>query len=84
MYKMQVIDALTYEMLREQAYETVEPILGLIDCVKKGNDCFLYDDALRLNKAEYITHYSVKEQGAEVYKLFLQVELVEMQEPVHV
>lgn len=84
MYKIQVFDALTHEMLREQTYETVEAVLGLIDYVKTGHECFLFDDKLCLHKAEYITHYSVAEENTEVYKVFLQLDLVEVDEPVPV
>ena len=82
MYKIQVIDALTHEMLREKTYENVEAVLGFIDYVEKGHECFLFDDELRLNKAEYITHYSLGEGDTEVYKIILQLDLVELEEPV--
>lgn len=82
MYKLQVFDAMTQEMLREKKYETVDPVLSLIDYVEKGHECFLFDNELRLNKAEYITHYSQHEGDTEIYKIILQLEVVEAPELV--
>lgn len=84
LYKIQVFDALTHEMLREQTYETMEAVLGFIDYVEKGHECFLFDDELRLHKAEHITHYSHAEEDKEVYKVFLQLDLIEVEEAVPV
>lgn len=84
MYKIQVFDALTHEMLREKTFATVEPVLSLIDYVEKGHECFLFDHELRLNKAEYITHYSHREGDTEIYTVVLQLEEVEAREPVFV
>lgn len=78
MYKIQIIDALTQEILREKTYDDAEAVLGLIDYVKKGRECFLFDDRNRLMKAEYITHYVAKEEGFVVYKVFLQLDTVEV------
>ncbi|MBB6447424.1 hypothetical protein [Bacillus benzoevorans] len=82
MYKLQVYDAMTHEMLREKTFETAEPALSLIDYVEKGHECYLFDQELRLNKAEYITHYSHHEGDTEVYTVVLQLEAVEAREPV--
>lgn len=81
MYKLQVFDALTHEMLREKTFETVEPVLSLIDYVEKGHECFLFDHELRLHKAEYITHYSQREGDDVIYTVILQLEEIEVREP---
>nr|WP_295972116.1 hypothetical protein [uncultured Bacillus sp.] len=82
MYKVQLINALTHEILREKVYEKPEFVLSLIEFVEKEQKCLFFDERLRLNKAEYITHYSYAEGGFEVYKILLQLELGEAKIPV--
>ena len=43
MYKLQIINALTHEMIREKTYKKPDLILDLIETGLKGKECLLFD-----------------------------------------
>ena len=79
MYKLQICNALTHEMLREKTYKKPDLILSLIESAAKGQECFLFDEERKTYKGDYVTHSSFIEEDSEVYKVLFQVELSEIQ-----
>lgn len=79
MYKLQIYNAETNEILREKTYKKPDLIHDLIDSAAKGQECFLFDEECRTYKGDYISHTTSNENESEVYKVLFQVELSEIQ-----
>jgi hypothetical protein len=79
LYKLQICNALTDEILREKTYKKPDLIFSLIESGEKGQECFLFDEERRTYKGDYVTHSSFAEEGSEVYKVLFQVELSDIQ-----
>lgn len=80
MYKLQIYDAQTHEILREKMYKKPDLILDLIDSATKGQECFLFDEQRKTYKGDYVTHSSfTEEEDLEVYEVHFQVELSDIQ-----
>ncbi|HLO12623.1 MAG TPA: hypothetical protein VK190_10440 [Pseudoneobacillus sp.] len=79
MYKLQICNALTQEILREKTYKKPDLILSLIESATKGQECFLFDEDRKTYKGLYVTHSNFTEEDSEVYKVFFQLRLSEIQ-----
>jgi hypothetical protein len=79
LYKLQICNALTQEILREKTYKKPDHILSLIESGAKGQECFLFDEELRTLKGTYVTHSSFIEGDTKVYKVLFKVKLSEIQ-----
>lgn len=79
MYKLQIYNAQTQEMLREKTYKKPDLILSLLESAEKGQECFLFDEERKTYKGDYVTHSNFTEEDLEVYKVLFQVELSEIQ-----
>ncbi len=80
MYKLQICNALTQEILREKTYKKPDLILSLIESGAKGQECFLFDEDLRTLKGEYVSHsIYMEETDTKVYKVIFKVKLSEIQ-----
>ena len=84
MYKLQIINALTHELLREKTYKKPDLILDLIETGLKGKECFLFDEECRTYKGVYVSHTSNLEDDIKVFKVLFQLELSEIQARVAV
>lgn len=79
MYKLQICNALTHEVLREKMYKKPDLILSLIESATNGQECFLFDEECRTFKGFYVSHSSYIEGDTKVYKVHFQLELSEIQ-----
>jgi hypothetical protein len=79
LYKLQICNALTQEILRVKTYKKPDLILSLIESGTKGQECFLFDEQRRTLKADYVSHSSFIEDGMKVYKVLFKVRLSEIQ-----
>lgn len=79
MYKLQVYNALTQEIVRVKTYKKPDLILSLIDSAVKGDVCFLFDEDFRTYKGTYVNHFSFLEGDTKVFKIFFQLRLSEIQ-----
>ncbi|MBT2700368.1 hypothetical protein QF028_003492 [Neobacillus sp. B4I6] len=79
MYKLQICNALTQEILREKTYKKPDLILSLIESGTKGQECFLFDEQRKTLKGTYVTHSSFNEGDTKVYKVLFKVKLSEIQ-----
>ncbi len=79
MYKLQICNALTQEILRVKTYKKPDLILSLIDSATKGDECFIFDEDFRTYKGKYVNHFSFLEGDTKVFKIFFQLRLSEIQ-----
>ena len=79
MYKLQICNALTHEILREKTYKKPDLLLSLIEAGEKGQECFLFDEECRTYKGDYISHSSFTEEDCNVYKVYFRLKLSELQ-----
>jgi hypothetical protein len=79
LYKLQICNALTQEILREKTYKKPDLILSLIESGAKGQECFLFDEQRRTLKGDYVSHTVLMEADTEVYKVLFKVKLSEIQ-----
>jgi hypothetical protein len=79
LYKLQICNALTQEILREKTYKKPDLILSLIESGIKGQECFLFDEQRKTLKGTYVTHSSFNEGDTKVYKVLFKVKLSEIQ-----
>jgi hypothetical protein len=79
LYKLQVFNAETQEILREKTYKKPDLIHSLLESAEKGQECVLFDEECKTYKGDYVTHSSFTEADFEVYKVYFQVELSEIQ-----
>lgn len=84
MYKLQIINALTHELIREKTYKKPDLILDLIETGLKGKECFLFDEDCRTYKGKYVSHTSHLEEDIKVFKVLFQLELSNIQARVAV
>ncbi len=84
MYKLQICNALTNEILREKTYKKPDLILDLIKSGLKGQKCFLFDEECRTYKGVYVSHSSYLEEDVKVFKVLFHLELSEIQARVAV
>lgn len=84
MYKMQIINDITQEIIREKTYKKPDIIMSLLDSAVKGQECFLFDEQLKTYKGFYTTHTVINEGNDKVYKVFFKVRLSEVQAKVAV
>ena len=84
MYKLQIINALTNELLREKTYKKPDLILDLIETGLKGKECFLFDNDCKTYKGAYVSHTSNLEDETKVFKVLFQLELSDIQARVAV
>jgi len=79
LYKLQICNALTHEILREKTYKKPDLIFSLLESAEKGQECFLFDEERRTYKGDYVTHSSFTDEDSEVYQVLFQVELSDIQ-----
>jgi hypothetical protein len=79
LYKLQIYNALTQEIVREKTYKKPDLILSLLESGVKGQECFLFDEERRTLKGDYVSHSVFMEADTEVYKAYFKVKLSEIQ-----
>ncbi|WHY68832.1 hypothetical protein [Neobacillus sp. SuZ13] len=79
MYKLQICNAQTQEILREKTYKKPDLILSLLESGAKGQECFLFDEERRTLKGDYVSHSVYMEADTKVYKAVFKVKLSEIQ-----
>jgi hypothetical protein len=79
LYKLQIINAQSQEILREKLYKKPDLILSLMEDSEKGHECFLFDENLRTYKGVYVSHTCFTEGDMIIYKVLFNVILSEIQ-----
>lgn len=86
MFRLQLVNVYTQEVLREQDYKNNETILNMIDSFEdekdKEEECFIFDSGRRTLRAVYVTHNICNDDGVKVYRLLFKVKLNEVQVPI--
>ena len=75
MYKMQICNAHTQEVLREMDYDKPDYIFSLIESAEKnvGQETFIRDNQNRTLKAKYLTYLVMHAGRIIIYKIFFKV-----------
>jgi len=79
LYKLQIYNAQTQEILREKTYKKPDLILSLLESGAKGQECFLFDEERRTLKGDYVSHSVFMDADTKVYKALFNVKLSEIQ-----
>ncbi|WP_394231974.1 hypothetical protein [Niallia oryzisoli] len=79
MYKLQIQNAETQEILREKTYKKPDLIFSLLESAEKGQECFLFDEKCKTYRGDYVTHSTYTENDTEVYQIMFHVELSDIQ-----
>jgi len=79
LYKLQICNVQTHEVLREKTFKKPDLISSLIELGLKGKECFLFDEECRTYKGKYVNHYSFIEGDTITYKVFFELRLSEIQ-----
>lgn len=69
MYKLQIINALTHEIIREKTYIKPDFISGILTSARKGLIYFLFDEDSRAYIGEFTGHSVSEEKDSMVFKL---------------
>lgn len=79
MYKMQICNALTQEVLREKTYRKTDLIFSLLESAEKGQECILFDENCKTYKGNYVSHTIDFEGDMKVYKVYFDLKLSDIQ-----
>lgn len=79
MFKLEIYNADTQEMIREKTYKKVDLIEWFIDSALTGKECVLFDDQLRTLKGTYVNHVVTYNGTTKVYKVYFNYRLSEIQ-----
>jgi hypothetical protein len=79
LYKLQICNAETQEILREKTYKKPDLIFSLLESATKGQECFLFDEDRRTFKGVYVTHSSNTEEDSIVYNVLFHLKLSDIQ-----
>jgi hypothetical protein len=79
LYKLQIINAQTQEIIREKIFRKPDHILSLLESAKKGQVCFLFDEDCRTYTGDYVSHSIFTEDDLEVYRMVFKLKLSEIQ-----
>jgi hypothetical protein len=83
MFKLQLCNVYTQEVIREVEFGTVEPILETINGAKavvgKETGFIIIDSNLKTLEAEYVTHTMLHESKISIYKIFFKVKKHQLQ-----
>jgi hypothetical protein len=86
MYKLEFVNALNQDLLREQLYKEPEHIVSMIASLEKnredGLDLFLMDHRKRTLEGRFVSHKVIEEEGLVVYRCYFKVKLAKMQAKV--
>jgi hypothetical protein len=79
LFKLQICNAYTQEIIREKVYKKPDLIEWFINSATEGKEHVLFDEQLRTLKGFYVSH-EVKDEGSmKVYKVFFNYRLSEIQ-----
>lgn len=79
MYKLEVYNADTQEMIKEKMYKKPELVEWFITSASTGKECVLFDDQLRTLKGYYVNHEVIDEGSFRTYKVYFNYRLSEVQ-----
>jgi hypothetical protein len=79
LYKLQIYNALTQELVREKMFKKPDHILSLLDSAEKGQVCFIFDEDCRTYQGTYVSHTIFNLNDFVVYKIVFELELSEIQ-----
>lgn len=73
MFKIQLVNAFTQEVLRENVFPDLKRIAEILDqfeeSKKVDEDIFLFDEGMAVYRARYISHQIFREEEYKVYRL---------------
>jgi hypothetical protein len=83
-YKLQFINALTQDILREEIFKDQKVILSMIKPMERnrdvdGLDLFLVDNRKRMLEGKFVSYTVGDEDGYIVYRLLFKVKLAKLQ-----
>jgi hypothetical protein len=83
-YKLQFINALTQDILREEIFKDQKAVLELIKPLERnrdvhGHDLFLVDNRKRMLQCKFVSYTVGDEDDYIVYRLLFSVKLASLQ-----
>jgi hypothetical protein len=83
-YKLQFINALTQEILREEIFQDQKAVLEMIKPLERnrdieGHEVFLVDNRKRMLEGKFVSYTVGDENGYMVYRLLFSVKLAKLQ-----
>jgi hypothetical protein len=83
-YKLQFINALTQDILREEIFKDQNDVLQMIKPMERnrdvdGQDLFLVDSRKRMLSGKFVSYTVGDEDGYMVYRLLFTVKLAKLQ-----
>jgi hypothetical protein len=79
MYKLEIYNADTQEMIREKMFKKAELIEWFLDSALTGKECILFDEQLRTLKGFYVKHEVADIGSVKVYKVYFKYRLSDVQ-----
>ena len=83
MYKLQFVNALTQDLLREEVYKDSKMIFKVLKTVedsrKNGMQSFMFDSQRRTQDIEYVSHTVLTDDRHTIYRLYFKVKLAKVQ-----
>jgi hypothetical protein len=84
MYKLQFINALTQDILREELFKDQNGVMQMIKPLERnrdmdGQDLFLVDNRKRMLEGKFLSYTVGDEDGYIVYRLLFSVQLAKLQ-----
>jgi hypothetical protein len=83
-YKLQFINALTQDILREEIFKDQNGVMQMIKPLERnrdldGQDIFLVDNRKRMLSGKFESYTVGDEEGYMVYRLLFQIKLTKLQ-----
>nr|WP_263327828.1 hypothetical protein [Neobacillus sp. Marseille-Q6967] len=73
MFKLQILDASTQEIIREETYGDSEIFNSVMKAFKIGQDYILFDRQRKVLKGVYVSHSILNENDGKTYKINFRV-----------
>ncbi len=82
MYKIQIVDAFSQEILKEENHEDLDAVTELFRSSQNPNviDCFITDDKNRTRRGKFVTCTINEEDNGKIYKLYFKMKPENIQE----
>ncbi|MGY3718741.1 hypothetical protein ACWE42_24865 [Sutcliffiella cohnii] len=76
MFKIQLVNAFTQEVLREKVFPDLKRISEIISTFEESQkideDFYLFDEGMNVYKARYISYQVIRDEEYKVYRLFFK------------
>ncbi len=76
LYKIQIVDAFSQEILKEENHEDLDAVTELFRSSQNPNiiDCSITDDNKRTRRGKFVTCTIDEEESNKIYKLYFKMQ----------